>query len=444
MLALVLASLSSLEDGGEPGDSFRGGKHNIAWAEAIGFEFLLVTLSRTIDQPHHVIAYGDNISVIESCVLPLFTPSECNPADAPSQGTYAHQIVNSHLYPSLSIFTSLSSTPPTPLPPLKSKPSETGSTRLPLPNSLTALYVSKNLLSTLQPTSENLTTSYRIHSPSSSQPKLRFNPLITPSHIPDPRPHPYKPDLTPLPSTLHPHCLTRQCLLMWQPTSAPPRSTQSNNDKSLSDQEIERILSVIGASWSESTKELYGTGLLIFHVYCDINNIPDHRRAPVSANTFTAFLSSCAGAYSGSTVANYAATVKAWHLLHGMEWTVKDAEYKALLEGATRLAPSSSKRPKCAPFTVDILEKFSLFMNLDDLREFTVPAISKFNPSKHITRAGFALTQNHKGLPIMQFSLPSTKTSREGEEVHCAPHDQDSRLDPKGALDCHFCINTDR
>ncbi|KAF8835289.1 hypothetical protein BDN67DRAFT_473711 [Paxillus ammoniavirescens] len=188
-----------------------------------------------------------------------------------------------------------------------------------------------------------------------------------------------------------------------------------------------------------------------------------HLRAPISTNTFAAFLSSCAGAYSGSTIANYAAAIKAWHLLHGMEWTVKDAEYKALLEEATRLAPSSSKRPKRVPFTIDILERFSLLMNLDDPRdaaifacltcsffciarlgEFTVPAISKFDPSKHITRAGFTLTQNHEGLPVMHFSLPSTKTSKEGEEVHCAPHDQNSRLDPKGALDRHLHINPDR
>ncbi|KAF8836513.1 hypothetical protein BDN67DRAFT_879765, partial [Paxillus ammoniavirescens] len=291
----------------------------------------------------------------------------------------------------------------------------------------------------------------------------KFNSPITMSHTPDPKPHPYKPDLTPLPSILRPHCLARQRLLMWQPASAPPRSAQSNNDKSLLEREIERILTVIGASWSESTKELYGTGLLIFHVYCDINNIPDHLRAPVSTNTFAAFLSSCAGAYSGSTIANYAAAIKAWHLLHGMEWTVKDAEYKALLEGATRLAPSSSKRPKRVPFTVDILERFSLLMNLDDpcdaaifacltcsffcitrLGEFTVPAISKFDPSKHITRAGFTLTQNHEGLTVMRFSLPSTKTSKEGEEVHCTLHNQNSRLDPKGALDRHLRINPDR
>jgi len=103
---------------------------------------------------------------------------------------------------------------------------------------------------------------------------------------------------------------------------------------------------VIGALWSESTKELYGTGLLIFHIYCDIHGILEHHRAPVPSHVFAAFLSSCAGTYSGSTISNYAAAVRAWHLLHGLEWQVNEPEYKALLEGATRLAPAASKRSK--------------------------------------------------------------------------------------------------
>ena len=211
---------------------------------------------------------------------------------------------------------------------------------------------------------------------------------------------------------------------------------------------------------SESTKELYGTGLLIFHVYCDIHGIPEHHRAPVSSHVFAAFLSSCAGAYSGSSISNYAAAVRAWHLLHGLEWRVNEPEYKALLEGATRLAPAASKRSKRAPFTLEILEIFHSLMDHDNPRdavifacivcsffciarlgEFTVPAISKFNPTKHITRAGLFFTQNHQNLPVIKFSIPMTKTSPTGEDVHCAPHILPSPSDPKTALDNHARIN---
>lgn len=75
---------------------------------------------------------------------------------------------------------------------------------------------------------------------------------------------------------------------------------------------------------------------------------------PVSTNTFAAFISSYAGAYSDYTVG-----IKVWHKLHGLEWAVKESKYKALLEGlAARLAPPLSKQNKCAPFTTDILKRF--------------------------------------------------------------------------------------
>jgi len=216
------------------------------------------------------------------------------------------------------------------------------------------------------------------------------------------------------------------------------------------------------ASWLESTKELYGTGLLIFHVYCDIHGVPEHHRALVTSHIFAAFMSSCTGAYSGSAISNYAAAVQAWHLLHGMEWRVNETEYKALLEGATRLAPSSSKRSKQAPFSLEILEIFHSLMDHNNpcnaaifacivctffciarLGEFTVPAISKFDPAKHITRAGLSFTQNHQGLPVIKFALPTTKMSTVGEDVHCAPHALPSPSDPKTALDNHMRINAD-
>ena len=42
------------------------GQQDIAWAEAIGFEFLVSILAQIVHGPAHIIAYGDNISVVES------------------------------------------------------------------------------------------------------------------------------------------------------------------------------------------------------------------------------------------------------------------------------------------------------------------------------------------------------------------------------------------
>ena len=132
----------------------------------------------------------------------------------------------------------------------------------------------------------------------------------------------------------------------------------------ITEEDLDQILTVIGASWAESTKELYGTGLLVYHVYCDVHNIPDNHRAPVSQNLLSAFLASCAGSQSGSTIANYAAAIRVWHILHGLEWNIDEKECKAVLRGGSKLAPLSAMRPKHAPFLVKILEKFRLSMDI--------------------------------------------------------------------------------
>ena len=178
-------------------------------------------------------------------------------------------------------------------------------------------------------------------------PPARFNNLL-PNPTLDhslPKPHPYKPDLTPAPFPLHPHCLVHQCLLLWIPSQASPHSTRTDPDGSfpLSDDVLDCILCVIGVLWADSTKELYGTGLLTFHIYCDVHDIPNHHWAPVSSNLLSAFLSSCMGAYSGSTIANYVVVLRAWHILHSLEWNIKDLEYKAILKGVNKLATAGSK-----------------------------------------------------------------------------------------------------
>ncbi|KAI5984994.1 hypothetical protein EDC04DRAFT_2590519, partial [Pisolithus marmoratus] len=219
------------------------------------------------------------------------------------------------------------------------------------------------------------------------------------------------------------------------------------------------ITNIIATSWMESTKELYSTSLLVYHIYCDMNNIPDKQHCPISPNLLAAFLMSCAGAHSGSTLANYMAGIRAWHIVHGHHWSVNEAEYKAILEGASRLAPALLKHPCRAPFTTDTLDFFYSMLNKDDpceatifacltvsfyclarLGRFTVPSIKNFNPSRHITRAGYHPSHNHEGLPIMVFHLPTTKCSSRGKTVQCAPHPT-TNSDPQHALKNHFHLN---
>ncbi|KAF8127713.1 hypothetical protein EV363DRAFT_1144049, partial [Boletus edulis] len=182
------------------------------------------------------------------------------------------------------------------------------------------------------------------------------------------------------------------------------------------------------------TKETYGTGLLIFHVFCDLNAIAEDHRCPASHRLISAFLASCAGAYSGSALSNSVAGIRAWHLLHGHPWKMEQTELSALLEGATRLAPASSKRAQRIPVERELLLQFLAYLDLDTPRdaaiyacllvtfysvsrlgEFTVPAMSKFHPSQHITRARCTRALDSNRAVVLSFHLPTTKCSQSGE-----------------------------
>ncbi|KIJ09900.1 hypothetical protein PAXINDRAFT_86812, partial [Paxillus involutus ATCC 200175] len=261
------------------------------------------------------------------------------------------------------------------------------------------------------------------------------------------------------PSPYQPHCLAKDRLHLWVPASPSARVAHPLSPDIISETALNRILEVIGVSWVDSTKELYGTGLLVFHFHCDLNNIPEPERCPIAHTTLLVFLSSCAGVYSGSTISNYAASIHAWHLLHGHPWTVGQNELKLTLQGASHLAPRASKRPKCPPMTIDDIKAIRAFLDLDDpgdvtvyacmviifysvarLGEFTVTAISKFDPAKHVTHQNVFFLMDQNGLPVIKIALPSMKCAPEGEDVQCAPQ-RNYVSDPEAALKRHFSIN---
>jgi len=209
--------------------------------------------------------------------------------------------------------------------------------------------------------------------------------------------------LTPSPSPLHPHCLAKDRLLHWKP-SAASTDLPLTVHPILSEADFDRILNVIDASWGSNTKATYGAGLLVFHIFCDSCNVPKIDRCPVSQPLLLSFISTCAGTYSGNTLSNYIAGIRAWHMLHGRPWLLDLDTLKATMEGAARLAPPSTKCPQRDPFTPDIIALFKSQLNLNDpleaaiyacitvcfwgvarVGEFMVPSINAFDPAKHIT-----------------------------------------------------------
>jgi hypothetical protein len=119
-------------------------------------------------------------------------------------------------------------------------------------------------------------------------------------------------------------------------------------------------------AYAESTRETYGSGLLVYHVFCDSKLIPEDQRAPASHILISLFITEMAGHYSGRTVSNYVHGVRAWHTLHGIAWTLgEDAEIDTLLKAAISLTPASSKKLKREPYTIPLIIAIHQKLDLD-------------------------------------------------------------------------------
>ena len=162
-----------------------------------------------------------------------------------------------------------------------------------------------------------------------------------------------QPHLTPILSTLRPHCLARDRLHLWKPSFSRRAQDESGRPiRMLSEQDLSRVFEVMAGSWADSTREAYGSGLLVYHVFCDTRTIPEVQHAPASSVLIAAFIASLARSHSGSAISNYLYGIRAWHTLHGARWHLNDTEMAAVLKGADKMAPASSKRKKQRPYTI--------------------------------------------------------------------------------------------
>lgn len=284
--------------------------------------------------------------------------------------------------------------------------------------------------------------------------RSKFDAPLAPYNSGASRPKPYRLDLTPNISEMRPHCLAKDRLRLWRPTTV----SASDHGITWTDAEFDRLLHVTNLSWAQGTRETYGAGLLVYHIYCDMRGIADDARCPVSPLTMSMFIASCAGSYSGSTLANYTCGVRAWHIIHGASWTM-DYQVRAALDGATKLAPPASKKGARVPMILTILEALNgsldstepldvavraalniMFYSLARTGELTVPSQKAFNPSIHITPSNLRVETDRNGLLVQVGHLPTTKSSPiDGEDIFFST--QIGPSDPWAALQDHLRIN---
>ena len=147
----------------------------------------------------------------------------------------------------------------------------------------------------------------------------------------------------------------------------PPRHHNLDDNgrpTNLAEGDLTRIGEVLRETFAPTTRNTYGTGLLIFHVFCDNKGIEEEHRAPVIQALLSSFISTLAGTYGGSTIQNYVYAVRAWHIIHGAKWKINEDEVEALLKASSKLSPKEARRKEKKPWSVtyltDICQKLHL------------------------------------------------------------------------------------
>ncbi|KAF5319090.1 hypothetical protein D9611_014088 [Ephemerocybe angulata] len=432
-----------------PGWRERDGEKDIGWAEAVGFYLLVAAVVERVPGGSHLRVYGDNEGVVKGwrnhrsrntatnavfkllhdlleergfvgCVFAEYVPTDLNPADGPSRGIFP----GDHLL----------------LPPVV----------IPLP----LFPLSSMLAPLIQPPLSLFTT---------APPGLPLTPSERTGNTGRPSRMSSMP--SPLPSSepvgpLEPLGVSFPSVLRGRMSAVDPFA---GDGTCITGAAADRVYDVLEQTWNSSTLETYGSGLGIFHAWCNkqVPPVPDSWRCAVDTALILEFIACCAGMYSGSTVKNYVYGVRAWHTCHALSWKVNDVHLTSALSAVERLAPPTSKKPKRPPATPEWLESIasgmdlaspfdaavfaclcSVFWSVSRLGEFAVKgAVASFPKSKAPRRADLKerVRSRQGDLFVSQIQIPATKATIEGEVAVYS--DQPGASDPVAAMRRHLSLN---
>ncbi len=208
---------------------------------------------------------------------------------------------------------------------------------------------------------------------------------------------PYPPHLSTSPSPLHKHVAAQDCLIQWLST------TVCLVVSGLLTVDMNQLRNMISFAYADGTLETYGSGLLLWHIFCDRPCIPEDQRCPAPAVLVFSFIATLAESYAGGTISGYVAGVRAWHVIHGALWVMKDNKLDVLLRAADTLTPESSKQKKRLPYTILVIEALLFHLDLSvphnaavaacllmtfysaaRLGEFMVQTLTSFDPKFHV------------------------------------------------------------
>jgi hypothetical protein len=244
---------------------------------------------------------------------------------------------------------------------------------------------------------------------------------------------------------------TRRSLLFKPPL--PPSSI----NLSLSAKTLNLLDKTLQNSLSASTISGYSLALTRFLKFCNLENIPLELRFPANEFVLCAFAASNAGQVSGNTVCKYISALKAWHILHDVDWK-GGLRLNFILNGVKNLTPLSSRRPPRPPVNITMLLSLIDALNLCDPLDATVAAAASVafwgqchlgkllsssrtdsSTSSRPSRQNLSTKSPYQQSSSYTLFLPQTKTKRHGESVTLVS--QLGSSDPLHLLQNHLQVN---
>jgi hypothetical protein len=220
-----------------------------------------------------------------------------------------------------------------------------------------------------------------------------------------------------------------------------------------------RLFEAMLASLDESTRCCYAAGLLRFTQWCDhpSRRIPEEDRMPASERLISLFISAHVGYVQPTTINNWTAGLRFWHIINGAQWVMGDM-LKQVKKGASKLAPADGKRPKRLPVTIEHLYALRSCLDLENpfhaalwavaciafwsvcrLGELVVTSILEY---KHVTRsAPLHISKTPKGIPFATLHIPWDKVNtNQGADISITARPGDPTC-PFNALINHLRVN---
>ncbi|KAI6107296.1 hypothetical protein EDD16DRAFT_1695074 [Pisolithus croceorrhizus] len=170
----------------------------------------------------------------------------------------------------------------------------------------------------------------------------------------------------------------------------------------------------------------YGTGLLRFTQFCDQTSVPESAHMPASTELLSLFSTHHTSQLSEKMLNNWLTGLHFWHIVNGASWNGNDMLHH-IQRGFSKLVPTSSKRAKCPPVTLDALCTLHDWLNLTDtfdaaiwalaaiafwsccqLGELLVPSAHSFDSSKHAPHSilPLSISSLENGTQYSSFHIP--------------------------------------